>query len=85
MERGFRSGSHQYARGIGAHAASDIRVALGDSIRLFKAVIGVDDEVGDLGALYSEVWVDGERAYQSPVMKSDMPGLAIRGSSGRRA
>jgi hypothetical protein len=48
-------GNHQYSRGIGAHATSDVGVALDDRYDVFKAVIGVDDEAGDHGSVVFEV------------------------------
>ena len=35
-----------YAKGLGGHAASDVRYALGSGCTRFKADVGVDDEVG---------------------------------------
>ena len=70
-------GGRRYVDGIGVHAVSEIRIALNDRYDVFKSIIGVDDEVGNLGSVVFEVWLDGKRAYQSPVMKGPMPGLAI--------
>jgi len=56
-----------YAKGIGAHAASDIRyVATGCSV--FTSDVGVDDEVGANGSVVFQVWVDGVQKYDSGVM-----------------
>ena len=35
-----------YAKGLGAHAASDIRYALNGACSVFTAAVGVDDEMG---------------------------------------
>lgn len=57
-----------YARGLGAHAASDIRYALGGQCLSFAADVGVDDEVGSNGSVGFEVWVDGTRRTASSVL-----------------
>lgn len=67
----------RYSYGLGVHARSEIRYALDDRYDLFRAVIGIDDEVGAAGSVVFEVWGDGRRLYQSPVMTGAMPGLAI--------
>ncbi len=68
---------HRYADGLGVHAPSEIRYALDDRYDMFRAIVGVDDETGDNGSVVFEVWLDGKRAYKSPVMRGNMPGLAI--------
>jgi fibronectin type 3 domain-containing protein len=71
-------GGRRYSYGLGVHARSEIKYALDDQYDLFRSIIGVDDEVGEKGAVVFEVWLDGRRAYQSPVMRGNMPGLAIQ-------
>jgi uncharacterized protein (DUF1800 family)/fibronectin type 3 domain-containing protein len=67
----------RYRYGIGAHARSEITYPLDDRFDLFRAVIGIDDEVGDQGSVVFEVWLDGRMAYQSPQMRGSMGGRAI--------
>ena len=38
-----------YAKGLGTHAISDVRYALGSNCTRFKASVGIDDEVGTRG------------------------------------
>jgi hypothetical protein len=57
----------RYPKGIGAHAASDIRVAAGGCSR-FQSTIGIDDEVGSAGNVIFEVWKNGSKAYSSGAM-----------------
>ena len=38
-----------YTKGLGAHAASDVRYALAANCTRFKASVGIDDEVGHSG------------------------------------
>ncbi len=70
-------GGKQYAYGLGVHARSEIRYALDDNYDVFRAVIGVDDEVGDQGSVVFEAWVDGKRVFQSDVIRGNMDGVAI--------
>jgi chitodextrinase len=57
-----------YAKGLGAHANSEIRYNLGGSYSRFLSDIGVDDEEGSLGSIVFQVWVDGTKIYDSGVM-----------------
>lgn len=57
-----------YSKGLGAHAASDIRFALGGTCTTFEASVGVDDEVTANGSLVFEVWGDGAKLYDSGLM-----------------
>ena len=57
-----------YAKGLGAHADSDVRYPLSASCTRFKASVGVDDEVGALGSLVFEVYADQNEIYDSGVM-----------------
>jgi glucose/arabinose dehydrogenase len=56
-----------YAKGLGVHAASDVRYALSGCTR-FRASIGLDDEVGDLGSVTFEVYAGATEVYDSGVM-----------------
>ena len=57
-----------YAKGLGAHAASDVRFALNGTCSGFTAVVGVDDEVGAGGSVVFQVWTDGVQRYDSGLM-----------------
>lgn len=70
-------GGRKYYSGLGVHARSEIRYPLFDRYDMFRAIVGVDDEVGDRGSVVFEVWLDGQKKFTSPVMKGNMPGLAI--------
>jgi glucose/arabinose dehydrogenase len=66
-----------YAKGLGAHAASDVRYALNGTCSVLTAVVGLDDEVGSWGSAVFQVWTDGVKRYDSGVMTGVMPGLSI--------
>ena len=53
-----------YAKGLGAHAASDIRYAMNGSCTTFSAKVGVDDEVGTNGTVDFQVFADGDQAVR---------------------
>ncbi|MQA28774.1 MAG: hypothetical protein GEU82_02895 [Luteitalea sp.] len=66
-----------YAKGLGAHGASDVRYALERSCSVLTAVVGIDDEVGDLGSAVFQVWTDGVKRYDSGVLNGAMPGVSV--------
>lgn len=63
-------GGVRYAKGLGVHAASDVRYAL-SSCSTFTAQVGVDDEVA-AGSVIFQVWTDGVKAYESGVLTGAM-------------
>lgn len=58
----------KYAKGLGVHAYSEIRLALNGRCSAFKVNVGIDDEVGSRGSVVFHVMVDGKERYTSPVM-----------------
>lgn len=57
-----------YAKGVGAHAFSQLQLYLGNNYTNFLADIGVDDEVGSNGSVTFEVWADNVKLYDSGLM-----------------
>ena len=57
-----------YAKGLGVHAASDIRYNLGGACSSFTSDIGVDDEVGINGSVVFKVIADDRELYVSPLL-----------------
>jgi len=57
-----------YTKGVGAHAASDIRFSIPSGCTTFKSDVGMDDEVGANGSVVFEVHVDGVKTYDSGTM-----------------
>ena len=57
-----------YAKGLGVHAASDLRYAIAPGCTTFTASIGLDDEIDSNGSLNFQVLVDGVVKYDSGVM-----------------
>jgi hypothetical protein len=57
-----------FAKGIGVHAASDIRYTM-SGCTSFTASVGVDDEIAtNRGSIVFQVWLDGVVAYDSGTM-----------------
>ena len=61
-----------YDKGIGTHANSTIVYDLTDkNVDLFSAFVGVDRAMyGSVGSVQFEVYVDGEKVYDSGLMNS---------------
>ncbi|MFB7452658.1 NPCBM/NEW2 domain-containing protein [Streptomyces sp. NPDC056194] len=55
-----------YAKGIGAHADSDIEVYLGGRCTTFTADVGIDDEINGYGDVAFSVEADGRVLWTSP-------------------
>ena len=57
-----------YAKGLGAHAYSEIVYNLNSRYATFLSDIGVDDEIADGGSVIFQVWLDGTNVYDSGMM-----------------
>jgi len=62
------AGRH-FAKGLGVHAPSDVRVRLGKACRRFRTEVGLDDETLLSGAVVFEVWADATRLAISETMR----------------
>ncbi len=67
-----------YAKGLGVHAVSDVRVTIPAGCTTFNAVIGVDDETGANGTVTFQVFGDSTSLYTSPVMNGTQAGVPIQ-------
>ncbi|MEU1933348.1 beta-galactosidase [Streptomyces coeruleorubidus] len=70
-------GGTTYAKGLGVHANSQIRVYLGGGCTRFTATAGVDDEVGDGGSVSFKVIADGRSLATTPVVRGSDGGTDI--------
>ena len=61
-------GGKSFARGLGTHSRSEIEIPLGAGFKRFHAFVGADDEI-DGGSVGFEVLVDGQKRFESGVMK----------------
>ncbi|MFI1030170.1 beta-galactosidase [Streptomyces sp. NPDC020951] len=70
-------GGTTYAKGLGVHANSQVRVYLGGGCTRFTATAGVDDEVGDSGSVSFQVIADGRSLATTPVVRGSDGGADI--------
>ena len=55
----------KYTKGIGVHAAADIRYTMSGACSAFTSDFGVDDESRPKGSVIFQVWADGVKLYDS--------------------
>ena len=61
----------KYTSGLGTHATSNIHYHLGGNFTRFESDIGVDDsQIGSVGSVQFEVWVDDRKTYQSKILRA---------------
>ncbi|MEO6086038.1 MAG: glycoside hydrolase family 97 catalytic domain-containing protein [Umezawaea sp.] len=65
----LRVGGVAYAKGIGAHATSDVSVYTGRRCSAFTAGIGLDDETTSTGSVVFQVYGDGRLLHDSGVVR----------------
>jgi alpha-galactosidase len=60
---------NRFDHGLGTHANSTLRIALGGKAERFTATVGVDDEVGQRGTVVFKVMADGKTLWESGIMR----------------
>ncbi|KOV57356.1 alpha-galactosidase [Streptomyces sp. MMG1121] len=65
-------GGTVYAKGLGAHAPSDISFYTGKACTKVTADVGVDDEKGTKGTVAFEIWADGTEVASTDVLTNAM-------------
>jgi beta-galactosidase len=70
-------GGTRYAKGLGTHAPSSVRVWLGGNCTAFSAVVGVDDEVGDAGSVSFAVVGDASAKAHTGVLTGTAAGQRL--------
>ncbi|GEM84827.1 NPCBM/NEW2 domain-containing protein [Meiothermus hypogaeus] len=69
-----------YAKGLGAHANSEIVYSLEANCSRFQAVVGLDDEIDtqtQWGSVVFQVFADGVSLFNSGVIRGNSPSQAI--------
>ncbi|MFD6178580.1 MULTISPECIES: MGH1-like glycoside hydrolase domain-containing protein [unclassified Isoptericola] len=66
-------GGTEYAKGLGAHANSDIVVHTGGQCSSLTADVGIDDESGDRGSVTFAVLADGKEVASTGVLRGGDP------------
>ncbi len=69
VEKPMAVAGRRFARGVGTHAASALHVRLDGNTERFTAWVGVDDSAGGKGSVRFQVYADGEKRFDSGVMK----------------
>ncbi len=78
-------GGKTYARGFGAHATSQMTFTLDGRQTGFSAGVGVDDEVGKRGSVVFQVYADGQKLFDSGVMRGGDAARSVNvGLTGKR-
>ncbi len=67
----------RFEHGLGTHATSTFRIALGGKGERFTATVGVDDEVGQKGSVVFKVTGDGKTLWESGVMRGGDPAKEV--------
>jgi len=65
----LRVGDREYAKGLGHHANGEIVLLLEGRYARFEAEVGVQWERGDTGSVVFQVHVDGEKRFDSGVVR----------------
>jgi alpha-glucosidase len=73
----LRVGGVAYAKGIGAHAPSEVSVYTGRRCSAFTAGIGLDDETTSTGSVVFQVYGDGRLLHDSGVVRDKGAARAI--------
>jgi hypothetical protein len=73
----IRLNGASYAKGLGAHAYSDVRYQLAKACTWFSAVVGVDDEVGTRGSVVFKVFADGTKRFDSGLLTGSSPSKPV--------
>ena len=72
----------RYLRGLGANAPSSIAVALNGEYQRFQSWVGLDSAVMasymDRSAVAFEVWVDGQKRWDSGVVNNTDPAQPVK-------
>lgn len=61
-----------FEKGLGTHAVSRIEFAIDPQFKAFTAFVGVDGET-PYGSVAFEVWLDGEKVFETPVLYNEDP------------
>ncbi len=73
----LRIAGKEYRHGLGTHARSEILYRLDNRYAGFTAEVGVDDEKGGAGSVSFQVFVDGDKLFDSGVMKGNQPAQKV--------
>ena len=70
-------GGVTYAKGVGAHAPSEIDIYVGGNCTSFSSDVGVDDEKTAYGSVVFQVWADNTKVADSGLLTVDDPAASL--------
>jgi alpha-galactosidase len=70
-------GGRTFDQGVGTHAGSELHLELDGKVERFKAFVGVDDAAARRGTARFMVYGDGQRLFDSGVMKGGQEAKAV--------
>src|SRR5579863_10311302 len=75
----------KFDHGIGTHALSHFEISLGGKATVVNVQCGLDDEATPRGSVAFEIWVDGKKRVNTPVMrKGQGPGALSTSLTGAK-
>ncbi|MGE0479544.1 MAG: NPCBM/NEW2 domain-containing protein [Phycisphaerae bacterium] len=74
----LRLGGKSFRSGIGTHAPARLTYEIPRGARYFEATIGIDDETGGHGSAAVSIRLDGELAYESPLLVGGQRPVVVR-------
>jgi hypothetical protein len=66
-----------YAKGLGVHAYSEVAFNFGGGYTWFRADIGISDTWGNNGSVVFQVFGDGAKLYESPLITGASASIAV--------
>ncbi|RII12046.1 RNA polymerase sigma factor [Streptomyces sp. YIM 130001] len=78
QRNGLSTGGTRYADGVTVHARSSVTIDLNRPCRSYRALVGIDALTHGHGAARFSVYADGERLWQSPVVRGDDPAVPVQ-------
>ncbi len=73
----LRIAGRTFDRGLGTHADSALYVKLAGGSTRFTAMVGVDDEAGQLGTVEFRILADGKEVFKTGTMKAGQPAREV--------
>jgi hypothetical protein len=66
-------GGVEHRKGLGVRARSELTYPLGGSFKRFQAVVGLDAASAGLGAVKTEIWIDGRKVQEDAFKGNEAP------------
>lgn len=71
-------GDIEYAKGLGHHASGEIVIELDGLYETFETEVGLQRQPGQAGSVQFQILVDGEKRFDSGVMRASDPARQVR-------